>query len=120
MTTPEERQKDWEQREAELQARERELRLRELETEIYREHKAADAELAPTEPPLSQTRKHRERGGLRSMRHKIVKVTKFIGFVVVGIAVLRVGLLLGIWLTYLILAGIVAAIGYSIFLKDDK
>lgn len=119
MTTPEDKTREFELREAELKAKERELRLRELETEIYREQNTFESDLNSAEPPLYQTTKHNEEGGIRKFGHKIVKFTKFIGFVVAGIAIMKVGFLVGMWITYLIMTGIIATIGYSIFLKDD-
>ena len=119
MSTSEERAREFKQREAELKAKERELRLRELETEIYREQQTSATELDPVEPPLSQTTKHHQEKGLRHLGHKIVKFAKFIGFVVAGVAILKVGFFVGMWITYLLLTGVIAAVGYSIFLKDN-
>lgn len=119
MATPEEQEREFKLREAELEAKERELRLRELETEIYQDQKVQAADLNSTEPPLSRTSKHNPTdNSLQKFTRKAIKFAKFAGSVVVGIAVIRVGLLIGMWLTYMILAGIIAAVGYQIFLKD--
>ena len=116
MTTPEDKERELDRREAKLQAKERELRLRELETEIYRE----EAEVADTaEPPLYQTKKHQPKpNSIQRFGRKLVKFAKFAGFVVVGIAVIKAGFWIGMWVTYFVLASILAVIGYQIFLKD--
>ncbi|MEM7590836.1 MAG: hypothetical protein AAF383_04850 [Cyanobacteria bacterium P01_A01_bin.83] len=119
MTTPADRERELQLREAQLQAKEQELRLRELETEIYQEPKTFISDHNSAEPPFYQTTKHKQKGGLHKFGLKLVKFTKFVGFVVAGIAIMKVGFLVGMWITYLILTGIIAAIGYSIFLKDN-
>lgn len=97
---------------------ERELRLRELETEIYQQHKKAEIDFS--QPPLHRTKKHQgSESSLKRFRNKIVKFGKFTAFVVLGIAFIRVGFLVGMWITYLALASILAVIGYQIFLKED-
>ncbi|PSB11354.1 hypothetical protein C7B62_06055 [Pleurocapsa sp. CCALA 161] len=107
MNTPEDKEREYKRREAQLQAK-RELRLRELETEVI-----------AGEPPLHKTKKHHPTdNSIQKFGRKIVKFAKFVGFVVAGIAMIRVGFLIGMWITYLILAGIIAGIGYQIFLKD--
>lgn len=108
MTNPDEREQEIQQREAELQAKERELRLRELEVEIN-----------SPDPPLYQTKKHQpSENSIQKFGRKIVKFAKFAGFMVAGIAIIKVGFFVGMWLTYLILFSIVAGIGYKIFLED--
>ena len=121
MTSPEDKQQEFERREAELQAKERELRLRELETEIYQEHRYGESEVSASEPPLYSTRKHNPaENSLQKFGRKMVKFAKFGGFVFGGIVIIRVGFLIGMWITYLIMAGVIAGIGYQIFLKEDK
>ncbi|MEL6493535.1 MAG: hypothetical protein AAFQ41_00230 [Cyanobacteria bacterium J06623_7] len=121
MSTPEDKQREFELREAELQAKERELRLRELETEIYQEQKSSKSEVDDFEPPLYKTSKHNpSESSLQRFSRKVIKFAKFGGFVIGGIVVIRVGFLIGMWITYLIMAGIIAGIGYQIFLKEDK
>jgi len=121
MNTPEDREKEFNLREAELQAKERELRLRELETEIYQEHKISEPDIANLEPPLHKTRKHNPpENSIQKFSRKMIKFAKFGGFVVAGIAIIKVGFFVGMWITYLIMAGIIAGIGYQIFLKDDR
>ena len=98
-----------------LEAKEKELRLREIEIEIHQD------EAATSEPPLYQTNKHQPpENSIQKLGRKTLRIAKFIGFVVVGIAVIRAGLFIGIWITYLVMAGILAGIGYQIFLKDDN
>ncbi|MEM8722425.1 MAG: hypothetical protein AAGE84_24555 [Cyanobacteria bacterium P01_G01_bin.39] len=119
MTTPADREKELELKEEQLQAKEQEIRLRELETEVYQEPKTFVSDYNSVEPPFYQTTKHKQKGELLNFGLKLVKFTKFIGFLVAGITIIKVGFLIGMWITYLILTGIIAAIGYSIFLKDD-
>ncbi|MEL6578828.1 MAG: hypothetical protein AAFQ14_03675 [Cyanobacteria bacterium J06621_12] len=121
MSIPEDKNREFELREAELQAKERELRLRELETEIYQEQKANEPEVTPIEPPLYKTSKHNPSdNSLQRFARKIVKFAKFGGFVIGGIVVIKVGFFVGMWITYLLMAGIIGAIGYQIFLKEDN
>ena len=118
MTTPEDKERELNRREAELQAKERELRLRELETQIYREQEAQTEVIA--EPPLYQTRKEPAKpNSIQKFGRKLVRFAKFAGFVVAGIAIIKVGFFVGMWVTYFLMAGMIAAIGYQIFLKDN-
>jgi hypothetical protein len=99
----------FQQREAELNQKERELRLRELELEITRQH-----------IPLSKTHKHHQENNLlQTWRKKITKYTKFIVFVIGGIALAKVGFMLGLLLTKIIVVLIFGVIGYKLFL-DGK
>ena len=118
MSTPE--NQEFKRREAELLAKQRELRLRELEIEIYEEQKAKKSKVIAVEPPLSQTRRYDSKeNSLQRLGRKIVKYTKFSLFVIVGFAIVKTGFLIGMSITYLVLVGIIAAIGYQIFLKED-
>lgn len=118
MTAPDDKERELKLREAELKAKERELRLRELETEIYQEQKRVG--INSPEPPLYRTEKHQKsETSIQKFGKKIVKFAKFTGFVVLGIAFIRVGFFVGMWITYIGLASIIAFIGYQIFLKDD-
>lgn len=119
MTTPEDREREFKLRESRLQEKERELKLRELEIEIYQQQ-ASKAEVDVSEPPLHQTKKHHASGNsFQRFGRKIVKFAKFAGFVVAGIAIIKAGFFVGMWLTYLVMTGIIAAIGYQMFLKED-
>ena len=121
MNTPEDKEREFNLREAELQAKERELRLRELETEIYREQQVSEPDITNPEPPLYKTTKHNPpENSIQKFGRKIVKFAKFSGFVVAGIAIIKVGFFVGMWITYLTMAGIIAGIGYQIFLKEDS
>ena len=97
---------------------EQESRLRELEIEIergQREKRQLDRDFTPTH----QTRKHNPpQNKIQKFGSKIVKYAKFTAFVLVGIAVIRAGFLIGMWLTYFVFASVIAAIGYQIFLKE--
>lgn len=120
MTTPEDREQELKRKELEIQAREQEIRLRELETQIYQEQRQA-REINFPEPPLYETKKHKpSESSLKKLGKKLVKFGKFTGFVVIGIAFIRVGFLVGMWITYLALAGIIGFIGYQIFLNDHE
>ena len=112
MNSPDSKKQELHRREQELQERERIIRLRELENEIYEKDK---------EPPLYETRKHTPpENALKKWTKKLIKVSQFLLFVVVGIAVMRVGLFIGIWLAYGLMAAGVAFIGYKIFMDEDK
>jgi len=120
MNNSEDRERELSFREAQLQAKERELRLRELETEIDREQKNNESDLAASEPPLHKTRKHdRSENSIQNLGRKMVRFAKFAGFVVAGIAIIKAGFFVGMWIAYLIMAGIIAGIGYQIFLRDE-
>ena len=117
MTTPEDKEREFNLREAQLQAKERELRLREMEADIYQEHKSQEVDV---DPPMYRTQKHNPAdSSIQKFGKKIVKFAKFGGFVIGGIVVVRIGFFVGMWITYLMMAGIIAAIGYQIFLKED-
>ena len=116
MTTPEDKEKEFNLREAELQARERELKIREMEAEIYQQSQSVDID-----PPLYQTQKHNPAdNSLQKLGKKMVRFAKFGGFVIGGIAIIKIGFFVGMWITYLAMTGIIAAIGYQIFLKEDS
>ena len=120
MTTPEDREREFQLRQAELEAKERELRLREIETEIYHEQKTVEVE-GNSEPPLYRTSKHNPpQTSIQKLTKKTIKFAKFGGFVVVGIAVITVGIKLGMWIAYAIMAAIIGTVGYQIFLKGDE
>ena len=116
MTNPEDKEKEFDLREAELQAKERELKIREMEAEIYQEQ----SQSVNIDPPLYQTQKHNPAdSSIKKFGKKIVKFAKFGGFVIGGIAIIKIGFFIGMWVTYLAMTGIIAAIGYQIFLKED-
>jgi hypothetical protein len=120
MSTPEERK--LKQQEAELIAKHRELRLRELEIEIYEEQKAINPEALPDKAPapLYQTRKHKPQvNSIQKLGRKIINYAKFAVFMVAGIAIVKAGFFIGMSITYLFMMGIIAAIGYQIFIRED-
>ncbi|MGF1588344.1 MAG: UbiA family prenyltransferase [Pleurocapsa sp.] len=120
MTTADDREREYQLRKAERQAKKQELRLRQLETQIDQQQRRNQPEVN-LEPPLYQTRKHPQSPkSFQKFGRKIVKFAKFTAFVVAGIAVIKVGFMIGMWITYLIMASIVAAVGYQIFLKDEQ
>ena len=99
---------------------EQESRLRELEIEIER-GRVANRQLNYDQTPVYKTRKHNPpQNSIQKFGSKIAKYAKFTAFVVVGVAIIRAGFLIGMWLTYFVFASIIAAIGYQIFLKDEK
>lgn len=114
MDSYDDKQKEIERKEAELKAREQALRFKELEAEIYQDNASQD-------PPVSPTRKHDPSPSPLALKwKKMVKFVKFLGFTLIGIALLRVGLMIGLWLSYAVLVGIIGFIGYRIFLAEDK
>lgn len=119
MTTFEDREREQRLRELENEI-DREQRLIELENEIYHEQKLSKSKTNYSEPPLYNTRKHNPpENSIQRFGRKIVNLAKFAGFVVAGVAIIKVGLFVGMWLTYLIMTGMIASIGYFIFLKED-
>lgn len=99
---------------------EQESRLRELEIEIER-GQAKKNQLNCDPIPVYRTKKHNPpQNSIQKFGSKIVKYAKFTAFVVVGVALIRAGFLIGMWLTYFVFTSIIAAIGYQIFLKDEK
>lgn len=101
-----------------MTSREEQSRLRELEIEIERGQTVnSDANLDLI--PVYKTRKHNPSPNpIQKFGSKIVKYAKFTAFVVAGVAIIKAGFLIGMWLTYFVFASIIAAIGYQIFLKD--
>ena len=119
MTTPEDREQELRRKELEIQAREQEIRLRELEIQLHQEQRQA-REMESSLPPLYETKKHNPpESYLKRVGKKFVKFVKFAGFLILGIAFIRAGFWLGMWIAYLGLAGIITFIGYQIFLNDD-
>lgn len=99
---------------------EEQSRLRELEIEIER-GQAEKSQLNRDRVPVYRTKKHNPpQNKIQRFGSKIVKYAKFTAFVLVGIAVIRAGFLIGMWLTYFVFASVIAAIGYQIFLRDEK
>lgn len=98
---------DFHRREAELKKREMDLRLRELELELDRQ-----------EPPLYETKKHSEERQMAGIANKLVKYGRFVGFIIMGIALVKAGFIVGFWLSNAILLAIIGFISYNIFLKN--
>ena len=100
---------------------EQESRLRELEIEIERGQTAEKHEANLDLIPVYKTRKHNPPpNSIQRFGSKIIKYAKFTAFVVAGVAVIKAGFLIGMWLTYFVFASIIAAIGYQIFLRDEQ
>lgn len=106
----------WEER---LRKREQELRLIELEREISPpQHEEPPT---TTEPPLHKTRKHEQsEGKLQVFGRKLVRYAKFGAFIVLGFTIIRLGIILGIWISYAAMLALIGWIGYETFLRDDK
>jgi hypothetical protein len=103
------KERELELREQELQKREQEIRLRELEREIYKEQ----------EPPLYNTKKHEKpESKIALFTKKVTKIAKFVGFTIAGIAIIRIGMFVGMWLTYGLMATIVGFVAYKLFLEE--
>ena len=98
---------------------EQESRLRELEIEIDRGQAARKRGLDLDSTPVYKTRKHNPPpNSIQRFGSKIIKYAKFTAFVIAGVAIIKAGFLIGMWLTYFVFASIIAAIGYQIFLKE--
>lgn len=109
-----------ENREQKLSRKQQEIRLKELETQIYQEQRPTK-NINYSQPPLYKTRKHNlAENALKKFSRKIVNLAKFTVFVILGIAFIRVGFLVGMWITYLVMTAIIAFIGYQIFLKENE
>ncbi|MCP2728381.1 hypothetical protein [Limnofasciculus baicalensis] len=101
MNSPNDKEQELKRLEQEIKKREQALRLRELEAEI-------------NPPPLYQTVKHEQpEGKLQQWGRKLVLFGKFAAFVVVGYVVVRVSTVIA----GLVIVGIIAFIGYKIFLE---
>ena len=96
-----------------LQREQQALRLQELEAEINQ-----------TEPPFYKTTKDKPpESQLQRWGRQIIKFAKFLGFVIVGIVLVQAAVIIGTWLTYLLMAGLVGGIAwivYIIFFKEDS
>lgn len=115
MNSFDDKERELRRKEQEIKAKEAEIRLRELELEVNREQDRVNAEV-----PHYQTRKHQEPpSSLAKLSGKIAKVGKFIGFTIFTIAVMKVGLTVGMWLAYGLLTTAIVFIGYQIFMKDN-
>lgn len=101
-------------REQELKERERLIRLRELEAEIHSKSREQEIPVLPTE------RLDAKESSLKRNWRKLVTWAKFVSFVVVGIGVVWVGIQVGIFLTYALIASIVGFVGYKLFLEKDR
>jgi hypothetical protein len=97
-------------KEQEIQDKEQQLRLRELELEINQ----------PETPLYSTTKYKTSPSKLEILSKKLIKFAKFIGFTVGTIALLRLGLIIGMWLAYGFITLIIIFIGYQVFLKEDN
>ncbi|MEM9275060.1 MAG: hypothetical protein AAGA80_19155, partial [Cyanobacteria bacterium P01_F01_bin.143] len=90
MTTPEDREQELRRRELEIQAKEQEIRLREMEIELYQGQKQAKE--IDSSSPLYETKKHNSpESSLKRFGRKLVKFGKFVGFIIIGVACIRVG-----------------------------
>lgn len=109
MNYPDEKERELQRRQKEIEEREHALRLRELEAELYEQHKEK-------EPPLYQTIKDDpSKRSLNRLGKKLLNVAKFLGFVVVTIALVRIAHVLAL---AVMVAGIVW-LGYTIFLAKE-
>ena len=108
------KEREFQKKEQESRDREAEIRLRELELEIYKEQNQNRQEI-----PHYDTKKHESApSSLKKMGKKIVRVGKFLGFTVFTIALMKVGLTLGMWLAYGLVTVAIIFIGYQIFMND--
>jgi hypothetical protein len=125
MNEREDKEKELERREKELQKKEQEIRLRELETEIDRQQKESHGTLYSKDtsefiPPLYETKKHKKSESKFTLwSRKVTKIAKFVGFTVAGIAMIRVGMFVGMWITWGLMALIVAFVAYKLYLEES-
>ncbi|MBR8827580.1 MAG: hypothetical protein DSM107014_06665 [Gomphosphaeria aponina SAG 52.96 = DSM 107014] len=108
------------EREKELRRKEQEVEL--LKQELLLEKQALEAEkrqmqITQQESPLYPTKKYNAQQ-IQPLGRKLVQVGKFVVFVVVGIAMMRAGLFLGIWIARGAIAALIAFVGYKIFLEE--
>lgn len=114
MTFPNDRDNELQRREKELQEREKAIRLRELEAEIYEKEKKE-------ETPYYQTQRHKpSENSLKIGVNNFIKIVKFVGFVIFGFAIVYVGIQVGMFLTYALIATIVGFVGYKLFLDKNN
>lgn len=98
-------EKDLEAKQKEIEERERAIRLRELEHELYQK-----------EPPLYKTVPDTPpENKLKRWTRQAIKIGKFVGVVVIGIAAIQ----LGAWIAGFILVGGIAWFSYKIFFESD-
>ena len=99
------KRKELAHREQQLEERERAIRLAELEQELYQ----------PKELPLYPTQPHQPKPGkLKRLYRKIVRIAKFLGFTIVGIAAIQ----LGAWIAGLIILAGIVWLAYTLFLDS--
>jgi len=116
MTSYNNQEKDFQVKEQELRAKEAEIRLRELELEINQQSQQQNS----SEIPHYQTSKHEEPpSSLKLFTKKMVRVGKFLGFTVLTLAVIKIGITVGMWVAYGLMAVVIIFIAYQIFLNND-
>ena len=108
MNPPEDNEKDIQRRERELTARENAVRLREIEAEIDRSYQ--QAKLVQTKKQFRSDRQPQRWG------RKLIKITKFSGFVILVVFLMRFAMLLAAMAIF----GTVAWVGYKLFLEEDE
>ena len=90
-------------------------KLQQLEVEVEREfNKNKPGGLA-----YSRRKQPQQDSSLKLSSKKLIKIGTFCICVVGGIALVQAGFLLGLWLARLFIAGIIAAIAYSILMEDS-
>ena len=97
------------QREQDLHRREQEIRLRELEAELHK-----------PEPPLHKTVKHDESKRKKKGRlRKVAKFAKYGAMVFGAFLIVRLATQLVFVLVPMIVVGLIAFIGYKLYLEND-
>ena len=112
MTNPPE--EDLRRRERDLEARELNIRLRELESEILdvSTTRPAAEPSVPSDPTPTQSSKRT----LKRWGWNLIKLGKFLGFVIVVAVAIRVAS----WLASAIIVGAIALVAYQLFFREDK
>ncbi len=104
---------EFKHREDQLKKREQDLRLRELEIELYEKDKKKQ------EAPLYPTFKHNKISTKNNsgifIPHKLTKLVKVFGFVIVGLTIVQLSILISYVLSRLLMAGIIGLVIYFIF-----
>jgi len=115
----EDKEQELKRREQELRQKEQELRLRELEAELHRppiqKPQAESPHVSPTTKYDPDGNKVKAQGKRRPMVKKIKDFVLFIGIVIAVVAAVRVAASLA----SILIVGLIAWIGYKLFLDRD-
>jgi hypothetical protein len=112
------REQELQHREKELQDRELTIRMRELEAEIQAKSQAQsqtnDAPLPPFYSPNS------DKISIKHRFKQFLKVSKIVGFTILGLTIAFVGIFVGVWLVYVAILGGIGWISYQILFGNNR